>query len=121
MIEAQTDMNMEPVLANAFGSYVVTIPDDDVMQLTLPVDWGHVFISSSSTNLHGMFWFRGSLVTKYFGPNAVVAGTGALTGTTGTDGQVTLSCTGNIMYLENRSGGSQKISITLIGVNRAFD
>lgn len=103
--------------AQCFGSFVVVLSDDESASLRLPVDFGHVFISSPSSNANGLAWVRGSSAVKYAGGSVfeVLVNT-ELTGTTGEDGKLTISTNNNIFYIENRTGAEQKISITFIGL-----
>lgn len=120
-IQMKRDVNEGAHMANSFGSYNVTIPTDDVAILDLPCDYGHLMVSSVSSGHHGMFWFRGSAVTKYFGGNRTDAGTGELTGTTGTATNMTVSASGNKLYIENRQTAELKVAVTLLGVDKTFD
>lgn len=101
----------------AFGSFAVTLADDESMTMRLPVDFGHVLVADASLTNHGMAWVRGSSASKYFGgANFAVLVNTILTGTTGTDGQVTISTNSNNFYIENRAGASINISITFLGI-----
>lgn len=111
----------DPVKANGFYSFVTTIPDDDVVSVPLKGTCGFMFLATVALAHQGMFWFRGSLASKYLGAATTVAGTGVLTGTTGTDGNTTVSTTGNTLYIENRSGGAQEYVITLMTEHAAYE
>lgn len=55
------------------------------------------------------------LASSLSGGGSVVATTGALTGTTGSDGNLTISChTDNNLYVENRSGGARKYQLAFV-------
>lgn len=120
-IEMKRAIRESAATASSFSSYNVAIPDDDVATLTLTADFGHVMVAASSSSHHGMCWYRGSLVIKYFGGNKTDVGSTVLTGTTGTDGNMTISAVGNVMYIENRSGSELKIVVTFLGADRAYD
>lgn len=91
----------------------VTIADDDVYVIDFgqTVDCGFLFVSPNASGAGGgLFRFRAD--TSPFIAGCGVDGTvgeetGALTGTTGTDGQINVSAdaTGKL-YIENRSGAS---------------
>jgi hypothetical protein len=109
------------VKANGFYSFVVTIPDDDVYEFTPVGTCGHIFIASLAASHQGLFWWRGSLQSKYAGAANTVGLNSALTGTTGTDGNTTLGASGGKLYIENRSGGALEYVITLITENSLFE
>ncbi|UOX39548.1 hypothetical protein [Aeromonas phage ZPAH34] len=104
--------------ASTFGSYVVTIPNNEVCEIEMPLSAGHVLISSLSTQVHGLLWCRGSALIKYFSGTALDAVNTALTGTTGADGKTTCGVNANIFYIENRSGVENKITVTFLGCGK---
>lgn len=105
--------------AHAFGSFAVTLLDDESMMVPLPVDFGHVFVAESSATTHGLAWVRGSSAVKYAGgANFNVVANTVLSGTTGTDGSITLSTNSSNLYLENRSGATVNLSITVLGISK---
>ena len=110
-----------PVKSNAFYSFVVTIPDDDVFSWTPPSQYGQIFISSTSVNGHGLAWFRNNLTSKYAGAGNFTCVSTALTGTTGTDGHMTLGVSLGVLYLENRLGNSQEFTVTVVCANAAHE
>lgn len=103
--------------SQCFGSFAVTLSDDESAVMVLPVDYGHVMIAESSSATHGMAWVRGSSSVRYAGgANFDVVTNTALEGTTGIDGKVTISTSENNFYIENRSGTTVNISITFLGI-----
>lgn len=112
---------IEPVKAQGFYSFTVTIPDDDVYSFTPAGSNGHLFVSRDSVNHQGIIWYRASASNPGTnklagGPNLDVS-TSALTGTTGVDGNTTVSTNGGLIYIENRTNGSGVYTITLITSN----
>lgn len=103
--------------APAFGSFAVSLADDESAVMAMPVDYGHVLVADTSTNSNGMAWIRGSSAVKYFGgANFAVLVNTVLNGTTGTDGQLTVSTNANNFYIENRLGAAVNLSITFLGI-----
>jgi len=111
----------EPVKANGFYSFVVTIPDDDVFSFTPAGTCGHIFIATVGTSHNGFFWWRGSAQSKYSGAAATVGLTSVLTGTTGVDGNTTFGVDSGVLYVENRSGASLEYVITLLTENSTYE
>lgn len=111
----------EPIKANGFYSFVVTIDNNDVFSFTPKGTCGHVLIASVATTHHGMFWWRGSAQVKYFGAVTTVGLNSALIGTTGTVGDTTLGVSNGTLYLENRSGGAIEYVVTLMTENAVYE
>ena len=111
----------EPVKANGFYSFVVTIPDDDVFSWTPQGTYGHVFVGTTSLNGHGLAWYRSSATAKYTGATNFVCVSTELTGTTGVDGQCTLGVASGVLYLENRLGASNTFTITVMTANSLYE
>lgn len=104
--------------AQAFGSFAVSLADDESAMLLLPVDYGHVLLAEASANSHGMAWVRANASVKYFGGiNFDVVLNTPLLGTTGTDGKITISTSGGNFYVENRLGAAIVLSITFFGMS----
>lgn len=102
----------------AFGSFAVTLADDESATMKLPVDFGHVLVAENSLNTHGLAWMRASAATKYFGgANFTALSNTILTGTTGTDGQLTVSSNAGNFYIENRVGAAVNLSVTFLGIS----
>lgn len=117
MITLNNDPRCASNEAQSFGSFAIALKDDESASLTLPVDYGHVFVAESSASNHGMAWVRGSAAAKYFGgANFDVLVNTVLNGTTGTDGKLTVSSNGGKFYIENRTGAAINISITFLGM-----
>lgn len=103
--------------SSCFGSFAITLLDDESASFNLPVDFGHVFVSTPSSSANGLAWVRGSSMVKYGGgPGFNVLVNTELTGTTGEDGKLTISANSNIFYIENRTGAKQNIAMTFIGL-----
>ena len=91
---------------------IVEIPDDEAYQMVIPVDY--CFFETSSDNQNyvviqnkdGGGW-GGNIYTS---PN-VTRTTGALTGTTGSDGDLTVSVASSSVYVENRTGATVYIKV----------
>lgn len=103
--------------AQSFGSFAISLADDESAMLVLPVDYGHVLLAEASTASHGMAWVRGSSAAKYFGgANFDVVANIVLNGTTGVDGKLTISTNSGNFYVENRLGAAITLSITFLGI-----
>lgn len=103
--------------SQCFGSFAVTLADDESAMMMLPVDYGHVLVAESSSATHGMAWVRGSSSVKYAGGvNFDVVTNTVLEGATGIDGKVTVSTSANNFYIENRSGATINVSLTFLGI-----
>lgn len=106
-----------PVKAQGHYSFVAVIPDDDVYVFTAPASIGHILVASGDLTGHVLAWYRQSsgspaISIGYTASNTNVS-TSALTGTTGTDGKLTISSNGGFLYIENRLGSSQNVTVTL--------
>jgi len=102
-----------PIKSQGFYSFTVTIDNDTAYSWTPPVSYGHVLVSSSSVNGHGMSWFRSSSTAKLGGSINFDCVNTALTGTTGIITHVTLGVSGGTLYLENRAGSVLELTVTL--------
>jgi hypothetical protein len=93
----------------------VVIADDTVFTFVPNRSSGFLFVTLPSVTHYGQAWFRATSspvgAKSAGGANFLVVST-ALTGTTGTDGNVTLGVQNNLLYVENRSGGSQTVTVT---------
>ncbi|QYJ23441.1 hypothetical protein KYT87_09560 [Achromobacter sp. ES-001] len=99
-------------------SFTMTIADDTAISWTPPRAHQHVFVSLASNSQYGQAWVRQTPTpnaVKVSGGAAFATLASALSGTTGTDGNVTLGASGGLMYLENRSGNSQSFTVTQLG------
>lgn len=103
----------------------ITVADDAVMTLPAPLG-GFIFVSARSSgainkSYAAAYYASGSRFAESFLKGSDVdSSVIVLTGTTGTDGKITISVN-NIggsptAYIENRSGASQIFAVTLIGV-----
>lgn len=104
--------------ANDAICYDMTLADDSATQIDLNrgVFTGFVLISAGVTN-YGFYVVRAAsspaATTINQSANVGTALT-PLTGTTGPDGRLTLGITDSVLYVENRLGGSQRISVNLL-------
>ncbi|GEC33565.1 hypothetical protein N181_25245 [Sinorhizobium fredii USDA 205] len=104
---------------NSAFSYFFTIADDSVATIDLrrSVFSGAVHLTAGSAR-HGIFTIRAAS-TPTVSANRVtdantVATAAVLTGTTGTDGNLTLGVQSGVLYIENRLGSSQSVSVTVM-------
>lgn len=117
MITLESNTKLDASESPAFGSFAVTLADDDYMTMRLPIDYGHVLVSETSIDSHGMAWLKSNSAVKYFGgANFAVMVNTILTGTKGVDGQLTVSTNTSNFYIENRTGVSVNLSITFLGI-----
>jgi hypothetical protein len=109
---------------NAFIDYVKIINDDAVYSFTPDKTIGVLYIYARNANyddVFGMVSYRTistAFCTKQLDPSSVVSvSTSVLTGTTGTDGQVTISAvqSDGKIYIENRRGQAISIGIHVTG------
>lgn len=108
-----------------YTSFTATIADDSVATYTTPSATVSFLMTSngvSSTQPRGLFHARTStafLERLDTAPTqtSIALTTGVLTGTTGSDGNFTISAAADgKLYFENRSGGSRVISILVINM-----
>jgi len=99
-----------------------TIADDSVYSFTPGNNIGVIIIYGRNTSydeFYGIFSYRTTATvfcTKIVGGTTTDATTGALTGTTGADGHITVSThTDGKIYIENRRGGDASLGIILLG------
>lgn len=115
------------VAPGGINSRRVNIADDTVAVIGAPVEHFtaimHIVPESNpgSGNPAGSVWLRASASPATANVNLstttnVVLTTGILTGTTGVDGNLTISAANNgSFYIENRTGSAKPINITLMG------
>lgn len=116
--------NKARIMARSFFSGVKTIADDTAIAIDNPAQSGGSgffrFWGVSDGGRYGEGYFRATagsaVMTEIFKGVATVAFmTGALTGTTGTDGNMTVSAhTDGKIYLENRSGTAKAMAWAFI-------
>lgn len=96
----------------------VSIADDAVWSTVIVADVLKLEIISQQTPGNGMAWLRNGAVIHSIGPATFATATGVLTGTTGVDGNVTVSRASTNVYIENRSGvpmtGTDKLRVRLM-------
>lgn len=111
----------QPVKASSFYSFTVVVDDDDVYSWTPPGSNGFIFVSTTGSANWGTAWFRTSLISLMSNGSNFDKTTGVLTGTTGVDGQVTLSVDSGTFYLENRLGSQNEWTILVMCENSATE
>ena len=112
---------------NALGATQITIADDAVGQFVPPRLGGFMFITTGgagsfpSDQRSGVFFYDcgGSLRAGLLDWTGTISDSLAavvtdVTGTTGVDGNVTLSVQPNLIKIENRSGGSNTFQLTFL-------
>lgn len=103
----------------SLGEKNVIIADDAVFSFTPPNTLGFVFVAPTAGAINtrwGIFSYRAVATTFCLamatGAATIVGSAGALTGTTGTDGNITVSAhTDGKIYVENRSGTQRNFNI----------
>lgn len=108
--------------AQRFITRTDSIADDGVVSFSFGLSAVGMIILSSTTfgdSVPGIIHFRAAsspTCTKIAGGSNLNVTTGVLTGTTGTNGRVTVSCTdGGVIYIENRMGSTMSIRTTFLG------
>jgi hypothetical protein len=98
-------INMTGVL----HSVSVGLADDTATSFVPPAIGGMLLIScTNSANVWGLANYRaGAYMTAMIDGTALTFTSGVLAGTTGVDGQVTVSQSGSNIYIENRLGGAR--------------
>ena len=99
-------------------SYTVTIADDAVSIIMPPAEGtGHILVTGEDNTAHLMGWYCATSSpesSKYMGSATTDMVNTELTGTTGTDGNITIGVQDNLIYLENRNGATSTFKITFI-------
>jgi len=103
------------------SGFTVSIPDDGVVSFKPPVNDGCLMLVGGSSFTHGIIGYKANtgvtwaMATLSTGVNVGPTNT-VLTGTTGTDGRLTVGSSTGTMYIENRLGSATVISLkTIIG------
>jgi len=100
-----------------------TIVDDGVYSVNLGVNvYSGMLMVTAATPNYGMYVMRAATtpaITAISESTNMAHTTGILTGTTGTDGKITVSTDAlGMIYVENRSGGSLRTEIAVLtGIN----
>ena len=105
------------------GSKHFSLPDNTAVEYPIPVPPRQGLLavstaSAASNSIRGLFWVR--TVTPGIDVVAMVEvpdvdfTVGPLTGTTGLDGNMTMSVSDGKVYLENRSGGGRNVSLQFL-------
>lgn len=93
--------------------FEATIADDAVLVINMGGARWRVEVNGSRSACNGVAWFlaTGPTAVAKEGHASFVTSTSVLGGTSGVDGNFTVSYTGGNMYFENRAGGSANVSI----------
>lgn len=108
------------LLAQAFRTNHLTVADDAVTTITPPCVTGFIAIFAEDTSANWLIRFfrvgASPAMEEVASGSSGASTTGTLTGTTGTDGFLTISAkTDGTMDIENRSGASRNITYLFIG------
>jgi hypothetical protein len=111
-----------PQKSQGFYSFRVQIDNDDFYSCPFPGLSGFLFVSTNSATYYGsMNWLRGSAAIKVSGAADYQALSTALNGTTGSVGDITVSASGGLVYIENRSSQSRDFTVTLLCDNTSVE
>lgn len=100
-------------------TYKVAIADDSFTTIVPPADLdpGFLMLSGGGISKHMMAWYRATsspASSKYAGAATTAIVNTALTGTTGTDGNITVGIQEDLIYIENRGGSSDTFIVTFL-------
>lgn len=96
--------------------YLITATEDgsNVKTITLPgADTIVHALIASSLDIHGIFLARVGRTPYAAGSSSFAGTSGVLTGTTGVSGKITVSTSGNTLYIENRTGSAVYVTLSL--------
>lgn len=93
--------------------YTITLADDTAVSLGIQATTLHVRMSSTAAQGNGQASLANGVVNYVQGNANFAAATGVLNGTSGVDGNITVSKTGGNFYIENRSGASRTLVVKL--------
>lgn len=108
------------LVARTGRTFQPTIADDGVylIPVTPSAFTGMGMVMSNISNTYAVFFASnvgGNSLGATPAGTSVNATTGALTGTTGTDGKYSISIDANNIYIENRLGGSVQFTVVVFG------
>lgn len=111
-----SDVNSSVQWSNNVGNASIFLADDAATSIQLPSNHAMVIVTGFRSPMNGIAYLQlATAGTKLAGHANFIATTGTLAGTTGTDGNVTVSIgTGNVLYIENRSGNADTLGIHII-------
>ena len=124
--EVQVTSGLLELDGNDIGGTQVTIADDAVASITPPRKGGFMFVTCQGNNdfpqtgNSGLFWYDvGGSLSIFAQPSSGIGGgldasTSDVTGTTGTDGSVTVAVQTGVIKIENRNGSSGTFQITFL-------
>lgn len=99
------------------STITLTISDDNTASFTPRNSAQIIAVASQASSAVGMAWIRtsGAASIKLAGGSTFAVLNTVLTGTSGIDGNLTVSGAGNVTTLENRTGAAVTLSITQLG------
>ncbi|WP_405124346.1 hypothetical protein [Pseudomonas alloputida] len=100
------------------GSFTISLADDAFFSWTPKKSDMWVLISTGGTTYYGQLWVRTTsspASVKVAGGTNLAVMNSALSGTTGVDGNITVGVQSGTLYIENRAGNNQTITITQLG------
>lgn len=97
------------------GSYTLNLANNSAFSAAIERTSGMAAVSTTGLAYYGNAFYRTNTpaTVKLNGGGNFAVTTGALTGTTGTAGNVTFSVDANNLYVENQSGNTQTIFLTV--------
>lgn len=105
-------------LANVFTRNIVrsfsSVPDDDVLTITDVPDSCWVMVSAGNSGGALFYAYPNNTVLNSITSPVFTYSSGALTGMSGVDGDITISMNSGTLYIENRAGGSRNIGVTFL-------
>jgi len=99
---------------NNVGTASIYLPDDTAVSFPIPSNHAIITVSGFRAAMNGAVACQSAATEKMYGNANFVGSTSVLTGTTGTDGNVTVSVTGGRAYVENRSGQPETMGLQVV-------
>ena len=122
--EVQVTSGLLELDGNDIGGTQVTIADDAVASITPPRNGGFMFITAGLTggqypqqSRSGMVFFDAGAsleIQERITASALDVSTSDVTGTTGTDGNITVAVQSGVIKIENRGGSTHVFDITFL-------
>ncbi len=103
---------------DTFNSFTETVQDQSVVDMPVGTTKGFIFITGCGHEEFGVAWFRASAsasVKIIFSETSFDVAVGVGTGTSGSDGNITLFVSNGRLQIENRTGSEQLIQVTVLG------
>ena len=98
-------------LNNEKYSYL-TIPNDSVAKVYCVTN-GLIKLTSNASNLYGLLMWNVADIKNLSSSDLINVTTGVLSGTTGEQGKLNISFSGNYIYIENRVGNQRNIILSI--------